>query len=88
MGGCFGQGCKVTYGYDLVGNDYNGSPNSIKESNDPIDNCPANSSKLDFLLYELHIYITKNNFLFYLASATGHGTFVSGIIGAEDKTYV
>ncbi|KAI8646633.1 peptidase S8/S53 domain-containing protein [Parasitella parasitica] len=64
LGGCFGNGCKIAYGYDLVGNNYNGSSNSIIESNDPIDNCPANST-----------------------SATGHGTFISGIIGAEDHVY-
>ncbi|GAN06055.1 subtilisin-like serine protease PR1C [Mucor ambiguus] len=64
LGGCFGKGCKFAYGYDLVGNNYNGSTSSIEESNDPIDNCPANST-----------------------SATGHGTFVSGIIGAQDLVY-
>lgn len=45
LGGCYGKGCKVAYGYDLVGNDFDGTPGSIKESDDPIDNCPANSSK-------------------------------------------
>ncbi|CEP17587.1 hypothetical protein [Parasitella parasitica] len=64
LGGCFGKGCKVAYGYDLVGNNYNGTLGSIVESNDPIDDCPANST-----------------------SATGHGTFISGIIGAEDHIY-
>jgi hypothetical protein len=48
LGGCFGQGCKVAYGYDLVGNDFNGNTSSIKESNDPIDNCPVNSSEFFF----------------------------------------
>ncbi|KAI8881080.1 subtilisin-like protein [Backusella circina FSU 941] len=64
LGGCFGKGCKVAYGYDLVGNDFNGFPSSIKESNDPMDDCPSNST-----------------------SATGHGTFIAGIIAAEDTTY-
>ncbi|KAK4519117.1 uncharacterized protein ATC70_009348 [Mucor velutinosus] len=64
LGGCFGKGCKFAYGYDLVGNNYNGSTSSIEESDDPIDNCPVNST-----------------------SATGHGTFVSGIIGAQDLVY-
>ncbi|KAL0092230.1 secreted subtilisin-like serine protease [Phycomyces blakesleeanus] len=64
LGGCFGKGCKVAYGYDLVGDDYNGRPESIKESHDPIDSCTSNST-----------------------SATGHGTFVSGIIAADDKKY-
>ncbi|GAA5802620.1 hypothetical protein HPULCUR_008092 [Helicostylum pulchrum] len=64
LGGCFGENCKIAYGHDLVGNDFDGTASSIKESNDPIDNCPANST-----------------------SATGHGTFVTGIIAAEDKQY-
>ncbi|KAI9027482.1 peptidase S8/S53 domain-containing protein [Phycomyces nitens] len=64
LGGCFGKGCKVAYGYDLVGDDYNGRPESIKEGHDPIDKCGSNST-----------------------SATGHGTFVSGIIAANDREY-
>jgi hypothetical protein len=50
LGGCFGKGCKVAYGYDLVGNDFNGFPNTIKESDDPMDNCPSNSSRFFFVL--------------------------------------
>ncbi|RCI03374.1 hypothetical protein CU098_010979 [Rhizopus stolonifer] len=64
LGGCFGKGCKVAYGYDLVGNNYNGTTASIKPSHDPLDNCPTNST-----------------------SATGHGTFLAGLIAAEDKEY-
>ena len=33
-------------------------------------------------------FILCHIFIIYLASATGHGTFVSGIIGAEDLVYV
>ncbi|RCI06130.1 hypothetical protein CU098_000826, partial [Rhizopus stolonifer] len=64
LGGCFGKGCKIAYGYDLVGNDFDGTIKSIQPSEDPIDNCPLNSS-----------------------SATGHGTFLAGIIAANDKEY-
>lgn len=45
LGGCFGKGCKIAYGYDLVGNDFDGTIKSIQPSEDPIDNCPLNSSK-------------------------------------------
>lgn len=45
LGGCFGPNCKVAYGYDLVGNNFNGSLESIQESNDPMDSCTSNSSK-------------------------------------------
>ncbi|KAG2223928.1 hypothetical protein INT45_009380 [Circinella minor] len=61
LGGCFGSGCKIEFGYDLVGDDYNGTHESVKEDNDPLDNCPPTA-----------------------AGATGHGTFVSGLIGATD----
>ncbi|CAO3633996.1 unnamed protein product [Mucor hiemalis] len=64
LGGCFGPNCKVAYGYDLVGNNFDGSSDSIQESNDPMDSCTSNST-----------------------SATGHGTFIAGVIAAEDKEY-
>ncbi|UJR29597.1 hypothetical protein I4U23_010814 [Adineta vaga] len=38
LGGCFGEDCKVAYGYDLVGDAYNGS-NTPVEDDDPLDNC-------------------------------------------------
>ncbi|KAI8997763.1 peptidase S8/S53 domain-containing protein [Pilobolus umbonatus] len=64
LGGCFGQGCKVAYGYDLVGDHFDGSVDSIRESDTPFDNCSRGNN-----------------------TATGHGTFIAGIIGAEDKVY-
>nr|AET35424.1 SspA [Syzygites megalocarpus] len=64
LGGCFGNGCKVAYGYDLVGNAYNGSYESIRSSPDPMDDCPHNST-----------------------FSMGHGTFLSGIVAANDKEY-
>ncbi|UKZ60963.1 uncharacterized protein TrAtP1_002235 [Trichoderma atroviride] len=51
LGGCFGKGCVVTYGTDLVGDDYDGS-NTPVPGPEPYANC------------------------------TGHGTHVTGIIGA------
>lgn len=53
LGGCFGPGCRVAYGYDFVGDDYNGM-NMPTPDADPMDNC------------------------------NGHGTHVTGIIGAQD----
>ncbi|KAI9494879.1 peptidase S8/S53 domain-containing protein [Zychaea mexicana] len=61
LGGCFGSGCKIEFGYDLVGDAYNGTHESIQEDDDPLDNCPPTA-----------------------VGATGHGTFVSGLIGATD----
>ncbi|KAK0122871.1 hypothetical protein ONS96_009897 [Cadophora gregata f. sp. sojae] len=40
LGGCFGEGCKIAFGYDFVGNDYNpdlGFPPA--ESPDPLATC-------------------------------------------------
>lgn len=36
LGGCFGKGCLVSFGYDLVGDEYNGR-NTPKPDADPMD---------------------------------------------------
>ena len=51
LGGCFGPGCRVTMGYDLVGDAYDGTNDPVPDR-DPMD-------------------------------CEGHGTHVSGIIGAN-----
>lgn len=38
LGGCFGPGCKIFQGYDLVGDDYNGTNEPVPDD-DPFDNC-------------------------------------------------
>ncbi|KAK4150861.1 minor extracellular protease [Chaetomidium leptoderma] len=38
LGGCFGEGCLVSYGTDLVGDAFNGA-NTPKPDADPLDNC-------------------------------------------------
>jgi subtilisin family serine protease len=42
LGGCFGPGCKVAVGYDLVGDDFDGSNNPSPDT-DPLDNCSMDS---------------------------------------------
>lgn len=42
LGGCFGKGCKVAYGKDLVGDDYTGF-NDPNPDNDPLD-CAGHGS--------------------------------------------
>lgn len=42
LGGGFGPGFKVTKGYDLVGNNYNGYTTPVPDS-DPMDSCTAAS---------------------------------------------
>jgi subtilisin family serine protease len=58
LGGCFGDGCRVAYGWDFVGDDYNADPDSptynpVPNPDDDPDDCQ------------------------------GHGTHVSGIVGAN-----
>ncbi|KAJ3110896.1 hypothetical protein HDU96_006173 [Phlyctochytrium bullatum] len=43
LGGGFGPGYKVSFGYNLVGNAYNGYANTIVPDADPIDECSGNS---------------------------------------------
>lgn len=39
LGGCFGPGCLVSYGYDLVGDAYTGSASTPQPDDDPMDSC-------------------------------------------------
>ncbi|KAB5523154.1 peptidase S8/S53 domain-containing protein [Coniochaeta sp. 2T2.1] len=43
LGGCFGSGCLVSYGVDLVGDAFNGS-NARNPDPDPLDNCAGHGT--------------------------------------------
>lgn len=43
LGGCFGIGCKVAFGYDLVGDNFGLRNSTTAPDNDPIDNCSTES---------------------------------------------
>ncbi|KAI9149896.1 Minor extracellular protease vpr [Paramyrothecium foliicola] len=43
LGGCFGEGCRVALGYDLVGDDYDGYTN-IFPDDDPDDTCDGHGT--------------------------------------------
>ncbi|KAI1117033.1 peptidase S8/S53 domain-containing protein [Nemania sp. NC0429] len=43
LGGCFGPGCLVSYGTDLVGDDYDGSNTPVPDD-DPYDGCNGHGS--------------------------------------------
>ncbi|KAI9741556.1 MAG: hypothetical protein M1818_004362 [Claussenomyces sp. TS43310] len=58
LGGGFGLGYKIRYGYDLVGDAYDGTPDTVPiPDDDPFSSCE------------------------------GHGTHVSGIVGADSNPY-
>jgi subtilisin family serine protease len=43
LGGCFGTGCKIAGGYDLVGDDFDGTNDPVPD-NDPFDECYQHGS--------------------------------------------
>ena len=43
LGGGFGKGYTVSYGYDLVGDSYDGTDSSTQPDDDPLDNCSSSS---------------------------------------------
>jgi len=43
LGGCFGDGCRVAYGYDLVGDDYGSGSNPPVPDDDP-DDCQGHGT--------------------------------------------
>lgn len=43
LGGCFGSGCIVEYGYDLTGDDYNEGQEPVPD-NDPLDTCQGHGT--------------------------------------------
>lgn len=67
LGGCFGPGCRVIGGYDLVGDSYNGDPTS--SAYQPVPHPDPDPAPCD--------PTTPN------AGDAGHGTHVAGIIGAK-----
>ncbi|CAF1060132.1 unnamed protein product [Rotaria sordida] len=43
LGGCFGPQCKVAFGYDFVGDDFNQSNLNPMPDEDPLDNCSTSA---------------------------------------------
>ncbi|CAF1191453.1 unnamed protein product [Rotaria sordida] len=43
LGGCFGPQCKVAFGYDFVGDDFNQSNINPMPDEDPLDNCSTSA---------------------------------------------
>jgi subtilisin family serine protease len=45
LGGCFGPGCKVAYGYDFVGDDFDwDTPGSLPQPDDDPDDCSSHGT--------------------------------------------
>ncbi|KAI8627325.1 peptidase S8/S53 domain-containing protein [Xylariaceae sp. FL1651] len=49
LGGCFGSGCLVSYGTDLVGDDYTGFNTPVPDP-DPIDNCAGHGTHVSGII--------------------------------------
>ncbi|KAI0405448.1 peptidase S8/S53 domain-containing protein [Xylaria palmicola] len=49
LGGCFGPGCLVSYGYDIVGDDYDGFNTPVPDS-DPYDGCAGHGSHVSGII--------------------------------------
>ncbi|RWA05934.1 hypothetical protein EKO27_g9166 [Xylaria grammica] len=49
LGGCFGPGCLVSYGYDIVGDDYTGYNTPIPDE-DPYDGCAGHGSHVSGII--------------------------------------
>ncbi|KAI0455462.1 peptidase S8/S53 domain-containing protein [Xylaria acuta] len=49
LGGCFGPGCLVSYGYDIVGDDYDGFNTPVPD-NDPYDGCAGHGSHVSGII--------------------------------------
>lgn len=43
LGGCFGKDCLVSFGYDLVGDDYDGANEPVPDD-DPLDTCEGHGT--------------------------------------------
>ncbi|KAJ3409063.1 hypothetical protein HDV05_004595 [Chytridiales sp. JEL 0842] len=43
LGGCFGPGCRIAFGYDLVGDGFGSTSEDPEPDNDPLDNCSASA---------------------------------------------
>ncbi|TRX88419.1 hypothetical protein FHL15_010675 [Xylaria flabelliformis] len=49
LGGCFGPGCLVSYGYDIVGDDYDGFNTPVPDD-DPYDGCAGHGSHVSGII--------------------------------------
>lgn len=60
LGGCFGKGCLISFGYDLVGDDYDGSNDPVPDD-DPLDLCEGHGT---------HVSGTTNRASLFISPAT------------------
>lgn len=65
LGGCFGPGCLVEYGYDLVGEDYNGDPSTLAPDDDPWEECNGHGTLVSGVI------AAQQNTLGFLGAAPG-----------------
>ncbi|KAH6695515.1 subtilase [Plectosphaerella plurivora] len=54
LGGCFGPGCLIEYGYDLVGENYNGDPTTLSPDEDPYEQCNGHGTLVSGVIAAQH----------------------------------
>lgn len=50
LGGCFGEGCLISYGYDFVGDDYSGAADTPQPDADPMDSCSGHGTHVSGII--------------------------------------
>ncbi|CCF47437.1 subtilisin BPN [Colletotrichum higginsianum] len=65
LGGCFGPGCLVEYGYDFVGDNFNGTPATLAPDDDPWEECNGHGTLVSGVIAAQH------NALGFIGAAPG-----------------
>lgn len=77
LGGCFGPGCLVEYGHDLVGDEYDGTPASLRPDDDPYEVCHGHGTLV------AGVIAAKENALGFVGAAPGATLGVYRVFGCS-----
>ncbi|TPX17546.1 uncharacterized protein E0L32_003189 [Thyridium curvatum] len=81
LGGCFGPGCPVSFGTDLVGDDYNGY-NTPRPDPDPLDTCQGHGTHVAGIIGAQR----ERNELGFSGAAPGAELGMYKVFGCVDNT--
>ena len=79
LGGCFGEGCLISFGTDLVGDAYNGYNTPVPDS-DPYDNCLGHGTHVAGIIG------ARDNPLGFTGAAPGVDLGMYRVFGCYDNT--